>query len=71
MLNRMILATNESPTAYAKTQFGKAENFEIASGVHQGDVLAPFIFVMCVDRILELAMQNPIFGLTLFRSANK
>ena len=71
MLNRMILATNESPTGYVKTQFGKTENFEIASGVLQGDVLAPFIFVMCLDRILELAMQNPIFGLTLFRSGTK
>ena len=71
MLRRMILATYESPTGHVKTDFGYTKSFEISSGVLQGDVLAPFLFIMCLDRILALAMKNPNYGLTLFSTGTK
>ena len=71
MLTRIILATYESPTGYVRTDFGNTKSFEISSGVLQGDVLAPFLFIMCLDRILDRALQSPDFGLTLFSTGTK
>ena len=67
----MILAPYASPVGFVRSPFGNTDNFNISSGVLQGDVLAPFLFVMCLDRLLHESMQNPNFGLTLFRSGTK
>ena len=70
-LSAMILAAYNTPAGYVRTSFGDTELFEITSGVLQGDVLEPFLFILCLDRILNQAMQNSSFGLTLHRSGTK
>ena len=71
MLRQMILASYNAPSGYVRVDFGETDHFDISSGVLQGDVLAPFLFIMCLDRILERAMQNSEFGITLRRIGTK
>ena len=40
-------------------------SFPITSGILQGDVLAPYLFIMVLDRILHAALKNKDDGLTL------
>ena len=40
------------------TPYGETEFFEITAGVLQGDTLAPFIFIIVLDYILRLSLDN-------------
>lgn len=40
------------------TADGESDNFEITAGVLQGDMLAPFLFVI----LLDYALRRPIIG---------
>ena len=45
---------------------GDTSYFEITTGVLQGDTLAPFLFIICLDYILKTALDNNLkLGLTL------
>ena len=37
---------------------GDTPFFEITTGVLQGDKLAPFIFIICLDYILKKSLEN-------------
>ena len=38
--------------------YGDRPFFEITTGVLQGDTLAPFIFIICLDYILKTSLNN-------------
>ena len=50
------LYTNTEGTVI--TPDGETEFFEITFGVLQGDILAPFIFIIVLDYILRLSLDN-------------
>ena len=50
------LYTNTEATVI--TPDGETEFFEITAGVLQGDILAPFIFIIVLDYILRLSLDN-------------
>ena len=37
---------------------GDTHFFEITTGVLQGDTLAPFLFIICLDYILKTSLEN-------------
>ena len=45
---------------------GDTNFFDISAGVLQGDTLAPYIFIICLDYILRLSIdENVDFGFAL------
>ena len=45
---------------------GDTDPFDIIAGVLQGDTLAPYIFIICLDYVLRKALdENPELGFTL------
>ena len=60
----MILYKNTK--ALVRSPDGDTEFFEILAGVLQGDTLAPFLFVICLDYVLKNSVdQHREYGLTL------
>ena len=39
--------------------------FKIVTGVRQGSILSPFLFNFTIDWIMEQALSNDLFGITL------
>ena len=49
-----------------RSPHGDTPYFEITTGVLQGDTLAPFLFVICIDYVLIKALDdNKHLGLTI------
>jgi ribonuclease HI len=57
-LINMIMSIYSDPKAFVRTPFGDTEHFNILTGTFQGDVLAPFLFVMVLDRVLCQALDE-------------
>ena len=52
-LTKMVMAIYDSGVkAFVRTPFGDTTPFDVDTGTLQGDVLAPFIFIMVLDRVL-------------------
>ena len=52
---------------------GDIENFDIVAGVLQGDTLAPYLFIICLDYVLRTVIdkiRENVFELTKKRSRN-
>ena len=50
---------------------GDTDNFDIVVGVQQGDTLAPYLFIICLDYVLRTSidkMKDNVFKLTKERS---
>ena len=62
-LKKLILALYCDLKSFVRTPYGDTESFRVRNGTLQGDVLAPTIFVMVLDRILCAAIDNKQFGL--------
>ena len=56
----------ENTSAVVITREGETEQFSIDKGVLQGDPLAPFLFIICLDYALRSAITDSD-GLTLKR----
>ena len=51
---------------------GNTEFFDIIVGVLQGDTLAPYIFIICLDYVLRIALdENKELGLTLTKQKSR
>ena len=53
------------------SQDGDTDNFDIVAGVLQGDTLAPYLFIICLDYVLRTSidkMKENGFKLTKERS---
>ena len=49
-----------------RSPYGDTEFFHILAGVLQGDTLAPFLFVICLDDVLRISVDKcNEYGLTL------
>ena len=60
----MMLYTNTS--SMVRSPDGDAHLFEITSGVLQGDTLAPYLFIICLDYPLRRSLEaNKDLGFTL------
>jgi len=46
-----------------KTTTGCTDFFEIVSGVRQGCILSPFLFIIVIDYIMRKAMDQPGLGI--------
>jgi ribonuclease HI len=69
LLIRAIMAVYDHPTAMVSSQYGVTDEFDVETGTMQGDVLAPFLFVLVLDRVLHKAMsQEKRWGLEIFRA---
>ena len=57
----MILYRNTK--VIVRSPDGDAEYFDIVAGVLQGDTLAPYLFIICLDKIREngFELTNIIF----------
>ena len=60
----MILYTNTR--AIVRSPDGDTPFFDITTGVLQGDNLAPYLFIICLDYIMRTSIDNNSqYGLTL------
>ena len=60
----MILYTNTR--AMVRSPDGDTPFFDITTGVLQGDTLAPYLFIICLDYIMRTSIDNNSqYGLTL------
>ena len=48
----------EDTSAKVKTPDGETETFSILAGILQGDILAPFLFVIVIDHIMRKALTG-------------
>jgi exonuclease III len=62
-----VCAMYEHTFASVKTTDGLTARFETTAGVLQGDVLAPFIFILCLDLALRAAIPDDDEGFQLER----
>ena len=70
-LIRMIMSLYSGLRGIVRTPFGDTASFSIHTGILQGDVLAPYLFVLVVDRILHRALDNKPFGVLLKSKGTK
>ena len=48
-----------------RTPYGNTDSFQITTGILQGDVLAPYLFILVIDRILHRALDGKPLGVLL------
>ena len=70
-LTSMIMSVYSNLRGIVKTPYGNTESFPIETGILQGDVLAPYLFVLVIDRILHKALDNKPLGILLRSSGTK
>jgi len=70
-LRQMILALYDSAQAKVRTPLGDTEPFPICTGTMQGDVLAPFLFILVLDRVLHLALDCHNDGILVTRAGSR
>ena len=67
-----IMMLYKNTKAKVKSPDGDTESFDILAGVLQGDTLAPFLFVICLDYILRTSIDTvKELGLTLRQSRGR
>jgi len=60
---RIFKALYDNYSCYVKTSTGYTEFYEIVSGVRQGCILSPFMFIIVIDFIMRKAMNHQGFGI--------
>ena len=66
-----IMALYNNSKAMVRSPDGDTEFFKILAGVLQGDTLAPFLFIICLDYILRISIDKiPQNGLILTQSTS-
>ena len=65
---RIITAMYKCTTCEISVYNTRTVPFNIKSGVRQGGILSPFLFNYCIDYILNRAMDNPSYGVTIHSS---
>ena len=63
----MIMALYKDVKGFVRTPEGNTETFNIETGTLQGDVLAPFLFIMVLDRVLAEALDGFPEGLVILK----
>ena len=58
--------------AIVRSPDGDTEPFNISAGVLQGDTLAPFLFILCLDYVIKTSIDRPYsLGFTLQRARSR
>lgn len=57
-LTQAIMSMYSGLRGFVRTPFGNTDEFDITTGTLQGDVLAPFLFIMVLDRVLATALNG-------------
>lgn len=60
-----IMSQYRGIRAFVRTPIGDTESFDIETGTLQGDVLAPFLFVMVLDRVLYKTLEETNGGFSI------
>jgi ribonuclease HI len=66
-LTRVIMSLYDGTKAFVRSPFRDKELFDILTGTLQWDVLAPFVFIMVLDRVLNKALDEQPGGITIVR----
>ena len=70
-LSSMIMSMYEKTEAVVRCKSGVTDTFPIQCGTLQGDVLAPVLFLMVLDRVMVEVYKENEFGLILRRAGTK
>ena len=70
-ITSMIMSLYSNLRGIAQTPYGNTDSFPIETGILQGDVLAPNLFVLVIERILHKAIDNKPPGILLRSSGTK
>ncbi|MCP4493068.1 MAG: hypothetical protein GY820_38085 [Gammaproteobacteria bacterium] len=68
---QLIERLYDDTIAQVITEDGLTEAFLILAGVMQGDILAPYLFIISIDYILTKAMEGNDFGFTLHQQRSR
>ena len=68
---RTIMSIYRGLHGVVRTPYGNTTSFQITTGILQGDVLAPYLFILVVDRILHRALDGRPFGVLLRSQGTK
>ena len=60
-----ILSLYIGSSASVRTSDGCTDSFELKTGVLQGDTLAPYLFIIALDYILQTALTDPNIGICI------
>ena len=67
-----IMMLYQDTRSMVRSPDGNTEFFDITAGVLQGDTLAPFIFIICLDYVLRKALdKNKQLGFTLTKQKSR
>ena len=67
-----IMMLYQDTCSMVRSPDGNTEFFDIIVGVLQGDTLAPYIFIICLDNVLRRALdENKELGLTLTKQKSR
>ena len=67
-----IMMLYQDTCSMVRSPDGSTEFFDIITGVLQGDTLAPYIFIICLDYVLRRAIdENKELGLTLTKQKSR
>ena len=67
-----IMMIYQDTCSMVRSPDGNTEFFDIIAGVLQGDTLAPYIFIICLDYVLRIAIdENKELGLTLTKQKSR
>jgi len=67
-----IMMLYKNTRAKVRSPDGDTDFFDILAGVLQGDTLAPFLFVVCLDYVLRTSVDKiSTFGLTLTKARGR
>ena len=67
-----IMIMYQDTQSMVRSPDGDTDFFDISAGVLQGDTLAPYIFIICLDYVLRKALdKNNELGFTLAKRKSK
>ena len=70
-MTRTIMSLYTDLQGIVRTPYGNTQTFPITTGILQGDVLAPYLFVLVIDRILHRALDKKPQGILLKSTGTK
>ena len=70
-ITKVIMSMYEGLKSYVRTPHGDTESFSIENGTLQGDVLAPYLFIMVLDRIMAEAIDAKGLGIIAYSAGTK
>ena len=70
-LTRTIMSLYTDLQGIVRTPYGNTQPFPITTGILQGDFLAPYLFVLVIDRVLHRAVVKKPQGILLKSAGTK